>query len=513
MKKSIKLYISIVVYFFCSAAFGQNFLSKKIPIGIDSFTVFRESALIAADKVLNIVAVHGGHYDMDYYYITDTLLNTLKINIRNDFLLDRNNCIYSHGDKIIFPAVRKDAGGGPIRDSTVIVFFDKNDLSFSFKMTQTIPSYTDVVISPELRVLGDEILSYENRQMTNLVFRHDSIWKMFVHDTLGNFKREIILDLDKSLSEVTIEKINNNYYLLGRYTNYWYNGDFGLGSYLAMFKLDLQGNILLKKLIPFHMEDFYPNRVEKLRDGNFLLYTGLSPDSIIRNDATCKRTFMKLDTNFNLIWENFVPENILPFYIDFKEAQDGSIYLCGVGNGGVLSKLSPDGQLLWKRSYLDKLEIGNILYGCYFDNLVILPSGNIILNGRIREESIETGKWSEFFWQVKVDKNGCVNGDCDDVIYLSTKSKIPINSGFQIQLIPNPGADHVELIADAHLPEYSRVSVELLNAAGAVVLRNVFGRGEPMILRTKDLSPGNYAVRYIMDEKYAGSLMWTKINE
>lgn len=160
--------------------------------------------------MLNIVAVHGGHYDMDYYYITDTLLNTLKINIRNDFLLDRHNCIFSLGDKIIFPAVRKDAGGGPIRDSTVIVFFDKNDLSFSFKMTQTIPSYTDLVLCPKLRVLDDEILSYENRQMTNLVFRHDSIWKMFVHDTLGNFKREIILDLDKSLSDVSIEKINNN---------------------------------------------------------------------------------------------------------------------------------------------------------------------------------------------------------------------------------------------------------------------------------------------------------------
>jgi len=165
---------------------------------------------------------------------------------------------------------------------------------------------------------------------------------------------------------------DGGYYVLGTIGRWQIALPFGGWEYLGdilIYKIDDLGNVEWEEIYFVDEEFEAPISFCQFEDGQIFLAGARN----LYNEL-----IMKLDTSFNIVWSSFAGEDVgQPSYI--TPTLDGNILISGVsfvgGTNGYVSKVSPNGNILWKRIYGDA---GHD----YFYTHLILPDGSILIGGR-----------------------------------------------------------------------------------------------------------------------------------
>lgn len=305
-------------------------------------------------------------------------------------------------------------------------------------------------------------------------------------DSLGNitFRKEYTTDPSKHHVALSIVQISNEgYFVLGyRYYEgpYWGGGAENKIDMVCL-RIDALGNQINSVVYPpwewkqilFYGRDIYP-----LSNGEFL-FCGLKSYAIFQanNTYSSKYFFAKIDANGQFLDSLTLPDWHELSRIDrIKPAFDGNFWVVGtekdsqnLGATGLIMKIAPDLQVLWKREYrVSPPE--SLLHEAFWD-AVEMPDHGFVLAGRAFGP-LEDSTWSNG-WVIRVDSLGCLEPGCDTV-FTAVHDPPAGEEDAGLSLYPNPtaGALHLALTeSDALL-----LGARLLDAQGRVLYDVQFRR-------------------------------------
>jgi hypothetical protein len=238
-------------------------------------------------------------------------------------------------------------------------------------------------------------------------------------------------------------------------------------------KLDINGNVVFWKEVP-HIGDttnvYFLDIIPK-NDGTYLL-VGTWVYNPQVGPGYEQFWIVNIDENGNILWQK---KHHFEFYAGWQtitHSLDSNFYACGVATTyddnfptgfrqyAVISKLNPNGDLLWHRKYLFSPD------GRYYDqffNVLATSDGGILCNGTTWEN--DTTRQNA--WIVKLDGNGCLSPSQPGCLS-NTDAPIvmPVGQNAWVTLSPNPTTGIVNITAkEEHRIEYLRV----FDAAGRSV--------------------------------------------
>ncbi len=153
-------------------------------------------------------------------------------------------------------------------------------------------------------------------------------------------------------------------------------------------KFDELGNLLWEHT--YDPENYRFNNVIQTEDGGFVL-SGYYTDS----ENELAYNIIKTDASGNRIWSYLIetPDDVLPSAVDVLETQEGAIVLAGTVlelayQGGYMIKLTPSGDLLWRKNYYD---------GNRPKRIIQTASNEYLLSGQSKTHNS---------YLLKVDENG-----------------------------------------------------------------------------------------------------------
>lgn len=181
-------------------------------------------------------------------------------------------------------------------------------------------------------------------------------------------------------------------------------------------------------------------------------------------------TVFCLSESGEILWK-YPFMNLYPKTINsIRTAANGDIIGCGItGYGmGLLFRLSPTGELLWEHGYSNSHSANP--YFPLFD-LVETHEGNIAATGVVMTDIGQQGAIDNDIGLLLVDANGCVEGSCEDTIYLSVANEGQAWHNLskpRFVVSPNPVGNQTTLLYQ--LPPNTQ------NAQLALLIYDVFGR-------------------------------------
>ncbi len=268
-------------------------------------------------------------------------------------------------------------------------------------------------------------------------------------------------------------------------------------------KLDAAGNVVFWKEIP-HVGDttnlYFIDIIAK-GDGTYLLVGNWIFNPQV-GPGYEQFWIVNIDENGNILWQK---RHRFEFYAGWQTitpSLDGNFYACGVATTydnnfptgfrqyAVISKLTPNGDLLWHRKYLSSPE------GKYYDqffNVLATSDGGILCNGTTWGN--DTTRQNA--WIVKLDGNGCLSqsqpgclSDTEEPIVL------PVGQNSWVTLSPNPTGGMVHITAkDEHRIEHLRV----YDAAGRLVDERQVGHEREVLCDLSVQKAGVYVFSVLVD--------------
>ena len=138
------------------------------------------------------------------------------------------------------------------------------------------------------------------------------------------------------------------------------------------------------------------------------------------SDAACLR---KIDDNGNLLWEKVIKNYIIYPGITFYESAydlyvdgEGFIYVVGIGSNcegyaGILLKLTPNGEIVYRRNYSPTGSHDN--WPAFLNSVKPTPDGGLIMGGYTYDDFYGTdfNGYYQQPWLIKTDKDG-LDGLC-----------------------------------------------------------------------------------------------------
>ncbi|MCB9052967.1 MAG: hypothetical protein H6556_26315 [Lewinellaceae bacterium] len=267
-----------------------------------------------------------------------------------------------------------------------------------------------------------------------------------------------------------------------------------------IFKIDEQGEVLWEYFSPVGELRGKEGRAIATSDGGLLVFTGQGVEVYV-NPVTGQLRWhnyvFKLDSSRQEEWGVLVRDSLpaIPSVNQFSSAVelDGGEGYVVAGNlaeyhpddswhVGVLAKISPDGDLLWKRYYQHIAGEGP---RHYINDLAQAPDGGFIMAGEVRD-TVNAPRQQG--WLLKVDEYGCLVPGCELVSSVeepkSSDDSHAFAEGFgsrrkssddcTLLLYPNPvsealqvyftapaGGEHHFRILDAQGREWRRFSTRL----------------------------------------------------
>jgi Secretion system C-terminal sorting domain len=176
--------------------------------------------------------------------------------------------------------------------------------------------------------------------------------------------------------------------------------------------------------------------------------------------STCK--VVKRDANFNEVWSKEVSPTSweVNYLSNIAATPDGGWVAAGrwllpttptaFGTeynwiAGCIYKLSADGDSIWSRC--DTVAMPYQTFEHYYNGMVVLPSGSVVLAGSFLGDGKSHG------WVVKVDKDGCLEELCK----VSGVEDLDISDRRNDFLVyPNPASDFIKVLNPmnkTHIPE------------------------------------------------------------
>jgi hypothetical protein len=154
-----------------------------------------------------------------------------------------------------------------------------------------------------------------------------------------------------------------------------------------------------------------------------------------------------------------------------------------------LSKLSPDGKLIWNRLYNYIKPNNKRMFLLYNYDLDTCPDKGYILSGHLTDLVNELSSG----WLVKVDSMGCLLPGC----HLSPP-EVPTDSTVQVLLYPNPADQFINF-----MPQFfgSEVRFTLVDMLGRIVVQGTVPDGSTNMIDSRELSAGMYLLE-VHNDKY-----------
>ena len=197
-----------------------------------------------------------------------------------------------------------------------------------------------------------------------------------------------------------------------------------LYSHLHHMVVDSLGNILGEHLTPV-------NNLQRLTkaiatpDGGYLFIASEMQQNTY--NTISYSVLVKTDAGFQEEWRTYANNlNAQPELFDVTLDGQGNIYVCGsasyMGWQSLLTKLKPDGTVLWNAKYQVTGNGGHGFHAMDYTNGIITLAGYTNIGA----------------WLIKVDSNGCITNCTTNVAELSESS---------LQLYPNPANEVVTVQA------------------------------------------------------------------
>jgi len=220
-----------------------------------------------------------------------------------------------------------------------------------------------------------------------------------------------------------------------------------------VFKVDTAGTVLWWKEWQHNGDttNVYFTDIVKKGDGTYLVVGNRRFDPQV---GPAHETFwvVNMDSDGKVLWWKEHDPNFYSFWQTITPSLDGNFYACGVATVydlnfpggfaqyGVISKLSPNGNLLWHRKYT--VSPPGKQYDIFF-NVLATSDGGILCNGTTYENDITR----QNAWIVKLDGKGCLgpgpgcSTDTDEPI------ELPVGRNSWVSISPNPTSGLVRMEA------------------------------------------------------------------
>ncbi len=297
--------------------------------------------------------------------------------------------------------------------------------------------------------------------------------------------------------------------------------------------LDSNGNLVYVDTMDARLETVYWNKIQKqcvetyLDNGNRFM-VGMM-DTIVQYHETqisaIYTTFL-LDSNGILIKDslyNLTPNPIFPINQGFLQ---DTIYnvgnICKLSTGEVVVvgsvetfnldednslimfvvKYDAEGEFLWRKHYNPFKIQGQFEFNRIWTSQVHEDKdGGILIGGKICYLFDTIGypdgyKASGFL--LKLDKDGCYNGDCDGGILLDAKDPL-VSSGLDYKLYPNPVSD----VLNIEFTESSSYELRVMTSDGKVQYAEKSVRDAKKEIETKSWPEGIYFILIKSNHKMA----------
>jgi len=190
---------------------------------------------------------------------------------------------------------------------------------------------------------------------------------------------------------------------------------------------------------------------------------------------------------------------------------NGDLLICGqysvansffpYRNSGWICRLSPDGEVIWSRSYPMINDLGENRESELWD-IAEMDDGSIVATGWA--EPWEDDNPDNEFWLLKVGADGCYDGvHCPDLMvndstglsYL-TSVETPIFETLPLELIPNPASDYVQIT----LPEPLSGYISVRTADGMLVKREQIAFANEHTIDISEIIAGIYLVEFVAED-------------
>jgi len=220
------------------------------------------------------------------------------------------------------------------------------------------------------------------------------------------------------------------------------------------FKVDSLGNVLWWKELPHNGDttNVYFTDIVKKGDGTYLVVGNRRFDPQV---GPSHGTFwvVNIDSDGKVLWWKEHDPNYHSYWQTITPSLDGNYYACGVATVydldfptgfaqyGVISKLSPEGNLIWHRKYT--VSQPNKQYDIFF-NVLATSDGGILCNGT----TYENDTTRQNAWIVKLDGKGCLApGPGCSTTNTDEPIELPVGKNSWVTISPNPTTGQVSIRA------------------------------------------------------------------
>jgi hypothetical protein len=270
-------------------------------------------------------------------------------------------------------------------------------------------------------------------------------------------------------------------------------------SAIFVDRYDNNGNLQWRDTFGVVGHDNIPGPFTATKDGGGLLFINkLDTINLANNQSLIfvPGILYKFDSTGAIVWERYFPAAPLFFGAGgILETKSGNIVMCGGAESGYISldSLGHGNGAMFK---LDK--DGNLLFFQYYNYDSTSPSGGL---GDITEtadggyacigNAFENvgGTYYQKAWLLKVDSNGCLNGNCP-TLYTGIQ---PIPDLVNFFVFPNPASSQftVALAGPQDIYQYHNLSFSLYDLTGRLVQKQTLDQ-QTTVIQRGDLSAGLY---------------------
>ena len=230
-----------------------------------------------------------------------------------------------------------------------------------------------------------------------------------------------------------------------------------------IFAIDSLGNKLWEFEGPKN-EEINAVGIQHTPDGNWIYGSGTF-ELLGNNEWGSRSKIVCRDSNMNLLWETVISPTTYSTntIVDIKPSPDGNYVVIGRWStpqvpgevnyrGGSISKISPEGELLWNNIYsgypTNVPGSRNFLGG-----VVILPSGSIVATGY--SQRFHPTYVAPQGWVIKISPDGCVV----DTLCLTSAVEELEQSEEEVTVFPNPATDYVVFQAQSETGIFFNIAI------------------------------------------------------
>ncbi|MBA3647839.1 MAG: T9SS type A sorting domain-containing protein [Chitinophagales bacterium] len=202
---------------------------------------------------------------------------------------------------------------------------------------------------------------------------------------------------------------------------------------------------------------------------NEILMYGCLDTTIEYGDYPYPRYIGKLDTNFNILWQQVFNDPIENGIFYQRQYQDGSVIAVGFQGDevtaaahGLIAKITNDGRLVWQHEYYYReTRDGAPLPDYFTDVQQTFDKGYVTCGFAIDSMKFPT----QDIWLVKLDSNGCLQPGCDTI---ATAIIEVTDLRSELIIYPNPASDHATVLYNVP-PNTKAALLQVVDLAGRLV--------------------------------------------